>query len=848
MKWLRHLYQPCKGLGTGGMMVSGSREHIELSRQAAAEGIVLLKNENQALPLAPGKRVVLLGKAGEEYIKGGGGSGEVSVAYIRTLFQGLKIKQAEGKITLYDGLHDFYASDLAAQTAMGREPGMTKEPALSAEQLKKCAEFSDTAIVAICRFSGEGWDRSCDIAGSESADVKSFWESEDNRREAGKEIFRRGDFYLSDEEQALVQQAKAHFAHVIVTLNVGGIVDTCWFHDDDRIEAAVMIGQGGMEGALAAADVLVGDVNPSGHLVDTYARDLTDYPFTASFHESADYVKYYEDIYVGYRYFETLPGAREKVNYPFGFGLSYTDFEWNALSCAVAEGMVVCNVAVRNIGSRPGKQVLQLYFSAPQGKLGKPALELGAYAKTRLLAPGQQEVLTLTMPVGDMASYDDLGKVCKSAWVLEQGDYHIYIGTDVRQVRQVLSYGLEEDVVAEQLHEHLKPRKLEKRMLSDGSFEPLELGEYEQITRPFTQAQYEDLEGVTPEVRPEKRSKLWGVDKGIQLEDVACGKVTLDEFLDALSLEEQVWLLGGQPNTGVANTFGIGNNRDRGIPNVMTADGPAGVRIQPQLEVYTTAWPTATMLASTWNRALVEEIGTAGAKELKENNLGSWLTPAMNIHRSPLCGRNFEYYSEDPLLSGLCAAADVRGVQKHPGVGTSIKHYFANNQEDNRMFCNAHIKERAIREIYLRNFGVCIQASQPMTIMTSYNLINGVHGANCYDSITCYAREECGFKGYVMTDWFTSNMKVATALAKPDLKYPCASSPQCVYAGNDVQMPGCDSNITDIIDAVKDGSLPIGYLQRCTQRLLETDLKCASFPEAGPYLDGMPLRSFVSQE
>lgn len=245
---------------------------------------------------------------------------------------------------------------------------------------------------------------------------------------------------------------------------------------------------------------------------------------------------------------------------------------------------------------------------------------------------------------------------------------------------------------------------------------------------------------------------------------------------------------------------------------------------------------------------LIEKCGDVVGAEMEVFGVRVWLAPGMNIHRNPLCGRNFEYYSEDPLLSGLCAAADVRGVQKHPGVGTSIKHYFANNQEDNRMFCNAHIKERAIREIYLRNFGVCIQASQPMTIMTSYNLINGVHGANCYDSITCYAREECGFKGYVMTDWFTSNMKVATALAKPDLKYPCASSPLCVYAGNDVQMPGCNGNITDIIDAVKDGSLPIGYLQRCTQRLLETDLKCASFPDAGSYIAGMELHDFVSQE
>ena len=378
MKWLRHLYQPCKGAGVDGRMVSGSREHIELSRRAAGEGIVLLKNENAVLPIAPGKKVVLLGKAGEEYIKGGGGSGEVSVAYIRSLFGGLKIKEVQGKVQLYDGLHDFYTADLKAQFAQGREPGMTKEPALSQEQLEAAAAFSDTAIVAICRFSGEGWDRSCDIKGSNQSDVSSFWEEEDNRRKAGQQIFQRGDFYLSDEEGELVKQAKAHFAHVIVTLNVGGMVDTCWFHDDEKIEGALMIGQCGMEGALAAADILVGDVNPSGRLVDTYARDLTDYPSTESFHESTTYVKYYEDIYVGYRYFETLEKAKGRVNYPFGFGLSYTTFDWNAVNCAVADDTVFCNVTVENTGSRPGKEVIQLYFSAPQGKLGKPAIELGA--------------------------------------------------------------------------------------------------------------------------------------------------------------------------------------------------------------------------------------------------------------------------------------------------------------------------------------------------------------------------------------------------------------------------------------------------------------------------------------
>lgn len=804
MKWLRHLYQPSRGVGAGGRTVSGSPEHIALSRQAAGEGIVLLKNENRVLPLEAGKKIVLLGKAGQEYIKGGGGSGDVSVAYVKTLFEGLQMKEAEGKLKLYGGLHDFYAADLAAQAAQGREPGMTREPRLTQEQLRAAAAFSDTAIVAICRFSGEGWDRSCDIAGSE-AEVKSFWAEEDNRREAGRAIFQHGDFYLTDEEKELIAGAKENFAHVIVTLNVGGVVDTCWFHDDEKIEAAVLIGQGGMVGALAAADVLTGDVNPSGKLVDTYARNLTDYPFTESFHESSRYVKYYEDIYVGYRYFETLEKARDRVNYPFGFGLSYTEFQWSAPSCTVADGTVICNVSVRNTGARPGKQVIELYYAAPQGKLGKPALELGAYAKTKLLAPGEETLLTLSLKVGAMASYDDLGKVQKSAWVLEQGDYHIYVGTDVRTLREVLSYGLEEDLVVEQLHEHLKPRKLEKRMLSDGSFEELEQGEYEEISRPFTEAQYEELEGVTPETRPEKRSRVWGVDRGPQLADVASGKLSLDDFLDGLRLEEQVWLLGGQPNTGAANTFGIGNNRDRGIPNVMTADGPAGVRIEPQLGIYTTAWPTATMLASTWNRELVEKVGVAGALELKENNMGCWLTPAMNIHRSPLCGRNFEYYSEDPLIAGTMAAAMITGIQSQ-GVAATPKHFAFNNKETNRKSCDSRVSERAAREIYLKGFEIAVKEADPWMIMSSYNLVNGWQTSECRELLTDILRDEWGFRGVVTTDWWTRGEHWRE-----------------VNAGNDLKM--ASGYPETVLEAVADGRVSREQVRTCAKRVLELILK-----------------------
>jgi len=808
MKWLRHFYQPCLGLGQDGKRVSGSKEHVALSRQAAAESIVLLKNEHGVLPLEAGKKVVLLGKAGEEYIKGGGGSGEVSTAYVRTLYEGLKEKQAQGKIQVYDGLHSFYEDSLKAQYALGREPGMTAEPTLSDEQLSGAAAFSDTAILAICRFSGEGWDRFCNTQKEEGKDVQELWESERQRREAGKQVFQRGDFYLSDEEAALVQAAKERFDHVIVLLNVGGVVDTTWFAKDGAIEGALFIGQGGMEGACAAADILCGDANPSGHLVDTYAGDLEDYPSSDGFHDSDDYVNYTEDIYVGYRYFETLPGAAEKVCYPFGFGLSYTTFAVREAGCKVENDMFICQAAVKNTGSLPGKQVVQLYFEAPQGRLGKPKRQLGAYGKTRLLSPGEEETLTLTLPVSQMASFDDLGKLQRSAWVLEKGVYRFYLGTSVRDNCLLDTvYTLEQDRVVEQLHDYLRPHKLPRRLLADGSYEVLPQEEEPVLPRPEIFSTPEKLECVLPETRFETRRTMADLfqPKGVQLSQVVSGEKTVDDLLDDLSLEEQVWLLGGQPNTGVANTFGFGNNRDHGIPNVMTTDGPAGVRIHPELEVYTTAWPTATMLACTWNTDLVRQIGAAGGLEVKENNMGSWLTPALNIHRSPLCGRNFEYYSEDPFISGTMAAAMIQGIQSQ-GVAATPKHFAFNNKETNRKHSDSRVSQRAAREIYLKGFEIAVKQADPWMIMSSYNMVNGSYSSENWELLTGILRQEWGFQGIVTTDWWTR-----------------AEHWRETKAGNDLKM-GCGYP-EEVLAAVERGDLTKDEVRLCAKRIIECILK-----------------------
>lgn len=765
-KWQRSFFQPVLPLGEDGRRVTGSKEHIALSRMAAGEGMVLLKNEKNTLPIRRGTKVALFGKGTVDYVKGGGGSGDVTVEYIRNLYEGMKIKEDEGKVEVFDKLAKYYAEDIQKQYADGAVPGMTVEPELPDELLNEAREYTDTAIITICRFSGEGWDRKC-----EAAQDGYVLDGEEKRNsELSAKIFENGDFCLTNAENAMVEKVKKAFPHVIVVMNVGGIVDTKWFRDYDEIQSVLMAWQGGIEGGLATADILCGDVNPSGKLSDTYAKDLEDYPSTANFHESAFYVDYTEDIYVGYRYFETIPGAAERVNYPFGFGLSYTDFDWKVTGASEENGVITVLAEVTNTGKTAGKEVIQLYYGAPQGKLGKPAKVLGAFKKTKLLQPGERQILTLKLPVNQMASYDDLGKVCKSAYVLEPGEYVIYIGTSVRDTEKIdFTYVVKEDTVTEQLSQKAAPYHLQKRMLADGSYEELPQREYVEEGLPRQDKYAIGL--PCPDTRGQK-----GIDfldfldsKGVRFSDVADGKMALDEFMDILTLDDCINLLGGQPNTGCANTFGMGNLPEYGVPNVMTADGPAGLRILPKCGVNTTAWPCATLLASTWDEELVEEVGKAGAEEVKENNISIWLTPACNIHRSPLCGRNFEYYSEDPYLAGKTGAAMVRGIQSQH-IGASVKHFAANNKETNRKDSDSRVSERALREIYLKQFEIIVKESHPYTIMSSYNLLNGIHTSEHKELLTGILRDEWEFDGIVTTDWWTFGEHYRETKAGNDIK------------------------------------------------------------------------------
>ena len=800
-KWARALFQPNLPLKKG-EYVTASKEHIALSKKAAEEGMVLLKNDHQLLPLKKGSKVALFGKGSFDYVKGGGGSGDVTTPYVRNLYEGI---QELGAFEVFEPLADFYRKDIGAQYANGAVPGMTVEPELSEEMAAQAGAFADTAIIIISRFSGEGWDRSS-VEYSEEHDP---WKGSVSMPQISAKIFPDGDFYLTAEEKAMIAKVKEHFKNIAVLLNIGGVIDLSMFKNDEQIRSLLWMGQGGMEGGLAAAEVLCGEVNPSGKLVDTYAAHLEDYPSTETFHESFDYVDYFDDIYVGYRYFETVPGAKENVCYPFGFGMSYTKFEIEVSEALEKEEHIEIQVQVKNIGDMAGKEVVQVYFGAPQGKLGKPAKALAAFEKTKELLPGESQTLLLKFKKEVMASYDDLGKVAKSAYVLEKGIYEFYVGTSVRDTEKLgFTLELKEDVVTQQLSEKIAPTSLSKRMLADGSYEELPIREPRRPNESVIEKMIPGTdEGIVPHTRGREQYLITKAfpEGAVLLQDVCDGKATLEEFMAQLSDRQLIELLGGQPNLGVANTFGFGNLPEYGVPNIMTADGPAGVRVNEETGVCTTAWPCATMLASTWNTKLAEEVGIAGGEELKENNLCVWLTPALNIHRNPLCGRNFEYYSEDPVIAGKMGAAVVRGIQSNH-VAATPKHFAVNNKETNRKHSDSRLSERALREIYLKGFEIIVKEAQPWVIMSSYNIINGYRASECKELLTDILREEWGYQGVVTTDWWTRGEQYKEIKAGNDIKMACGYPDR-------------------VLAAMEKGAITREEIEICVKRVLELILK-----------------------
>lgn len=790
-KYARFRYQPCLPLGVDGRKVTGSPEHAELSRRAAGEGMVLLKNEGGTLPLKRGARVALFGKATVEYIKGGGGSGDVFCAYTRNIYDGFKLKEDEGKVSVFKPTAEFYKEYV--KEAGKRIPTRAQiekiwdrvnamsfckekddiiydtfasmhvaEAHMPDELIAEAAKNADIAIITLSRFSAEGVDR--------------------------KAI--PGDYYLSDTEKSLIDRVTAAFPNTVIVLNSGAVVDCEYFAENEKVGAIIFGWQGGLEGGTATADIICGDVNPSGRLADTIPVSYDAYQNAQEFLTGFEHLDYFDDIYVGYRYFETVPGAAEKVRYPFGFGLSYTDFEFSGAFCGESDGKIVAAVTVRNVGKVPGKEVVELYYSAPQGKLGKPARELAAFKKTKLLSPGESESLALSFDISDMASFDDLGKIKKSAFVLEKGAYSFHLGASVRATEKLkYEFVLNDDIIIKESKSLCRPTKLEKRLLSDGSFESLPTGEPVR-----SRGTHAEIEAKAPA-------------ETVKFDEVG-ETITLDEFIKQFTVDELIDFVGGHQNQpGVCNTGAFGGMKRLNVPPLPTADGPAGLRLNASTGVPTTAWPCATLLACTWNTELIEEIGVAGGAELRENNLGVWLAPAMNIHRNPLCGRNFEYFSEDPLLAGKCCAADVRGIQSQK-IAASVKHFACNNRESNRFECDSRVSERALREIYLRGFEICVREADPWTIMSSYNLINGSHTSVSYELLTELLRNEWGFKGAVTTDWGVHS-----------------NHSDEVLAGNDIKMG--DGEPEELKAAFESGKITRADLEASVKRILELTLKVA---------------------
>ena len=787
-KYARFRYQPCKPLGEDGRCVTASLKHIALSKEAATEGMVLLKNENNALPLKKGEKIALFGKATIEYIKGGGGSGDVNCPYIRNIADGFKMKEAEGKVSVYMPLVDFYKEYVEKESVnvltqeqinarwdivnnmefCTERDDMTydtfaamhvKEAEVPYALIEDAGKNADTAIITLSRFSAEGVDR----------------------RAQG------GDYYLSDLEKELIDNVTKNFNKVIIIINSGAQIDCEYFAENNKVQGILFGWQGGMEGGSAIADLLCGDVNPSGKLVDTIAKSYDCYPCKDDFWECFDHVDYSDDIFVGYRYFETIPGASENVRYPFGYGLSYTSFEISGKVCCESDGRIIGIATVKNTGKVAGKEVVQLYYSAPQGKLGKPSKELAAFKKTKLLIPGEAETVVMSFDINDMASFDDLGKIQKSARVLEKGVYSFYIGTSVRDNEKLdFEYTVNEDTVTEQLSDWCKPFKLKKRLLADGSYEELPLGEEEYLY---------GINEPTNAKAPEKEVVF----------DKVGEEISLDEFVAQFTLEELMEFVGGHGPTGVCNTGCFGGLERLKVPAVPTADGPAGLRLDVETGIPTTAWPCATLLACMWNPELAYEVGKGGGAEIRENNLGVWLSPALNIHRDPLCGRNFEYYSEDPLIAGKTASAVTRGVQSQK-VAVSIKHFACNNKEANRFASDSRVSERALREIYLRGFEIAVKEADPWTVMSSYNLINGQHTSESYELLTGILRDEWGYKGMVVTDWGVKNDPVKEVKAGNDMKMHCGY-PEDLKVGYDK------------------GDITRADLELCVKRILEMFMK-----------------------
>ncbi len=817
--------------------------YCELATQLVAEGNVLVKNENNALPLEKNSEISLFGRIQTHYYKSGTGSGGmVNVPFVYSIADGLE----KCGIKLNDKLKQVY-SDWEKENpynpgeGWGGTPWSQKEMVPDEQLVNELAKKNECAVAIIGRTAGE---------------------EQDNRAEAGS-------YYLSSEETSMLKIVRKHFKKLVVVLNVGNIIDMK-FMNDIGPDACLYAWQGGMMGGLGTARVLIGEVNPCGCLPDTIARNIDDYPSTKNFGRTENEDIYEEDIYVGYRYFETF--NQKSVMYPFGFGLSYTSFDItfdgasgeNFLNAAEnykpvsakelckdrtavsAEEMCkdeaavsaeelckdraavseteICkdsaniinrnntmtlSVNVTNTGKTAGKKAVMVYVKAPCGKLGKPERALCGYAKTGLLMSGASEKLDIDISAYLISSYDDAGVTgYKNAYVLEAGDYDFYVGQDVRSAEKLLTVTLDRTVVTEQFKQVLAPEKEFKRLKAVE-----ENGTYGISYENVPVLAYD--EGVRIAERLPKAYPVSG-DKGIKLADVYYGRASMEAFIAQMSEYELNCIVRGEGmgsprvTAGTASAFGgvTKELENYGIPAACCSDGPSGMRLDCGSKAF--SLPNGATIAASFNTELVTELFELLGLEMSMDNVDCLLGPGMNIQRNPLNGRNFEYFSEDPYLTGTIAAAELNGLHKS-GVTGTIKHFCGNNRETNRHFMDSVVSERALREIYLKGFEIAVRLGDADSVMTTYGKVNGIWTAGNYGLVTEILRDEWGFSGMVMTDWWANiNDREHREPDKGDFS-------AMVRAQNDTYMVCANSSEheDDIADALKDGRVTIGELQRC---------------------------------
>ncbi len=791
------------------------RKHSAFVRENGAECTVLLK-KNGSFPLKQPGKIALYGSGARRTIKGGTGSGEVNSRYFVIIEEGLK--NASFTVTSADWMDAYERVKTAARkqflrdlkleakkthqnlfiTSMGRTPPEPDyELPLTGEE--------NTAIYVLSRISGEGADR---------APVE-------------------GDILLSKTEVRDILACDQKYKNFMLVVNAGGVVDLTPVLEVDNI---LILSQLGVETGNILADILLGKQNPSGKLTTTWAA-WKDYPELIEFGDR-DETRYKEGIYVGYRYFDS---AKKAPLFPFGFGLSYTDFAVSETHAALDGEHVTVSAKVKNTGAYAGKEVVQLYVSIPQGKLDEPYQILCGFAKTGLLAPSQEETVQISFSMRDIAPYDEE----MESYLLEAGDYILRLGTDSRNTGVCAALRLKEAVTVLRAKNVLgKPDFADWKApaAKEALPENMEILTLDAARIEQKAVDYRRNEDIDPAVEALSEDQL--IKMNIGAFDPKAGIVSMI----------------GNAGFTVPGAAGQTMMEAPGIPSLVMADGPAGLRLSRKYAVdakgklhplesgipasivdimgspikgilklltyhpkkkdklcyqYATAIPIGTAIAQSFNVPLAEELGKIVGDEMERFGVHLWLAPALNIHRSIRCGRNFEYFSEDPLVSGVFAGAITRGVQSFPHTGTTIKHYAFNNQERNRTQNNSQVSERAAREIYLKGFGICVRTAQPKAVMTSYNLINGTHTSEHPGLIEDILRCEFGYQGIVMTDWITAGWSGET-----DCVHKVAEADRVCMAGGDLFMPGAQYDYDRVKNGLASGTVMKKQLQVNATRVI----------------------------